>query len=229
MKEILSTPYLGIVLSLIAFETGLFIYRKTKFPLFNPLLIAIVIVIAFLATTGTSLETYNKGGAYISIFLGPATVILAVPLFKQIDKLKANIIPILSGIVTGCITALASVYFLGKLFNLKKEIIMSMLPKSITTPIGIELSRQLGGIPALTVAAIVVTGILGAVVGPAICKICGIRDKVAVGVAIGTSAHALGTTKAIELGEVEGAMSGLSIGVAGLVTVIISTVLIRFI
>lgn len=229
MKEILSTPYLGIVLSLIAFETGLFIYRKTKFPLFNPLLIAIVIVIAFLATTGTSLETYNKGGAYISVFLGPATVILAVPLFKQIDKLKANIIPILSGIVTGCITALASVYFLGKLFNLKKEIIMSMLPKSITTPIGIELSRQLGGIPALTVAAIVVTGILGAVVGPAICKICGIRDKVAVGVAIGTSAHALGTTKAIELGEVEGAMSGLSIGVAGLVTVIISTVLIRFI
>lgn len=225
LQDILNSPLFGILLSLIAFEIGYFIYRKTKIVFFNPLMVAIVIVIVFLKVFGIPYESYIKGGSMISFFLGPATVILAVPLYKQIDQLKNNTASIFAGIISGSLSAVLGIYISGKLFKLDNQLIMSLIPKSITTPIGIELSSQLGGIPSITVAAIVITGIVGAVMGPAFCRITGIKDSVAVGVAIGTSAHALGTTKAIEIGEVEGAMSGLSIGIAGIVTVIISVIL----
>jgi putative effector of murein hydrolase len=150
-----------------------------------------------------------------------------VPLYKNINSLKKNYLAILGGVIIGCITAIASVWALSKVFGLPRELLASLVPKSITTPLGIELSKQLDGIPSLTVAAIIITGIVGAVFAQWVLKVCRITDKTAKGIAIGTSAHALGTTKAVVLGEVEGAMSGLAIGLAGLVTVIVATILFK--
>ena len=155
----------------------------------------------------------------ITFFLGPATVVLAVPLYNQIALLKKNIIPILAGITIGSASAILSVIFLSKMVNLDRDILISILPKSITTAIGIEISKTLNGDTALTIVAIVATGIVGASIGPIICKWGKIENSIAKGIAIGTASHAVGTSKAIELGEVEGAMSGLAIGIAGIVTV----------
>jgi putative effector of murein hydrolase len=154
---------------------------------------------------------------------------LAVPLYKQVESLKKNFSQIMVGIVSECTASIMSIYLLSKLFKLDKALELSLLPKSITTAVGIELSKQIGGIPSMTVTAIVITGILGAIIGPLVCKVSKITDEIAVGIALGTSSHALGTTKAIELGEVQGAMSGLAIGTSALVTVIITTIFIRFI
>ncbi|WP_269851100.1 LrgB family protein [Methanosarcina horonobensis] len=154
-------------------------------------------------------ETYNLGGDYISFFLGPSTVVLAVPLYKKIQLLKSDVLPIIAGISAGYIAGISSILILSNFFGLDKIITSSLVPKSVTTPIGIEISKQIGGLPAITVAAIVATGIIGAVLGPFICRSFRIKDSVAVGIAIGTASHALGTTRAIELGETEGAMSGL--------------------
>lgn len=222
MEELLNTPLFGILISILAFEAGLIIYRKTKKAIFNPLLIGIILVITILLQFDISIEHYNQGGSYILFLLGPATVILAVPLYRQIDLLKKNLVPILVGITVGCVSAITSVWFLAKLFNLEELVSISMIPKSVTTPIGMEISRQIGGEPSVTVALIVVTGILGAVMGPFVCKLFRIKDEVAVGVSLGTASHAVGTSKAIELGETQGAMSGLSIGVAGLITVFLA-------
>lgn len=222
MKELLNSPTFGIILSILAYEIGLWIYRKSRIPLLNPLLISIGLVIGVLLISGIGYDTYNKGGAYISFFLTPATVILAVPLYKQLDNLKANLLPILAGIVTGSMVALTSVCLMVRLLGVPRELGLSLVPKSVTTPIGLEISKQLGGIPPVTVVAIIVTGIMGAVMAPSICRVFGITDNIARGISIGTSSHALGTTKALEMGETEGAMSGLAIGVAGLLTVFLA-------
>lgn len=227
MKDLISTPIFGVMISLIAFEIGLYINRKTKISFLNPLLISILIVIMILNTFNISLDDYNKGGQLISFFLGPATVVLAVPLYKKFSLLKENAASILAGISIGCIVSIISVVFFSKLFGLDKLIELSLVPKSVTTPIGIEISKQLGGISAVTVGAIVITGIIGAIIGPIVFKIFRIKDKVAIGVALGTSSHAVGTTKAVEMGETEGAMSGLAIGVSGLITVIIAPIIMK--
>jgi predicted murein hydrolase (TIGR00659 family) len=218
-NEFLSTPLFGILLSLIAFQIGILLYKKTRLSILNPLLVASVLVMVFLLYFGIDFQTYNLGGDYISFFLGPATVVLAVPLYRKIRLLKSNALPILAGITAGCIAGISSIFGLSTFLGLDEVIIRSLAPKSVTTPIGIEISKHIGGLPAITVAAIVFTGITGAVLGPYICRCFRIKDKVAVGVAIGTASHALGTTRAIELGETEGAMSGLAIGIAGLITV----------
>ena len=156
------------------------------------------------------------------MFLGPSTVILAVPLYKQLDLLKKHSLSIFLGVLLGSIIGIFAVIGLSYFLGLDASIIKSLLPKSVTTPIGIELSNQLGGISSITVLAIILSGIIGAVMGPTICKIFKIKDSVAVGISLGTAAHAVGTTKALEIGETEGAMSGLSIGVAGIMTVFIA-------
>lgn len=221
--EILSENILfGVIISLIAFEIGLLIYKKTKFPLFNPLLIAIALVISFLLIFNIDVEVYNKGGDFINMFLGPATVVLAVPLYKQLQLLKKHLVPIILGILFGSTIGISAVILLANIFGLDKVLTLSLLSKSVTTPIGIEITNQLGGLTPVTVLAIVVSGIIGAVIGPILCKIFNIRDRVAIGVALGTASHALGTTKALELGETEGAMSSLSIGIAGIMTVFLA-------
>lgn len=225
MKEILNNPLFWIFVTLIAFEMGIAIYRKTKFPLFNPLLIAIALVICVLVVFDIDYEVYNLGGKFINSFLGPATVVLAVPLYKQLELLKKNLGPILIGLFIGCTSSIISIIFLGKIFELDEVLILSLIPKSVTTPIGVEVSRNLGGITSITIVAIVLTGIFGAIIAPIVTKYLKINNKVAVGISIGASAHALGTTKAFEMGETEGAMSSLSIGVAGIITVIIAPII----
>lgn len=227
MIDLLQTPVFGIIVSIVAYEIGLSIYRKTKLPIFNPLLIAIIIVIGFLLAFDIDLETYNLGGDFISVFLTPATVILAVPLYNKLEILKKSYKEILIAIALGSTASVISVLLLAKLFNVNESLLLSLIPKSITTPVGVEVSKQLGGIPSITVAAIIITGILGAVLGPSLCRLFKIKDKLAIGIAMGTSSHAVGTTKAIEMGEIEGAMSGLAIGVAALITVLVAPIIVK--
>ena len=229
MNAIINSPLFGILLSLVAFEIGVTISKKFKYSFLNPLLIANILIVGFLLTTGISLESYNVGGDYISVMLSPATVVLAVPLYRQISKLKQFWKPILAGIFAGSLTSLASVIVVSKLVGLSDTLMLSLLPKSITIPMGSVVSAQIGGIPPVTIIAITITGITGAVAAPAVCRFCRIKNKVAQGIAIGTASHALGTTRAMEMGEVQGAMSSLSIGVAGLFTAIVAPIIISLI
>lgn len=229
MSALINTPLFGILLTLVAFEIGVFVSKKWKYAILNPILIANVLIVGFLLSTGISLETYNIGGNYISVFLSPATVILAVPLYKQISKLKSYWKPILAGIAIGSLTSIACVISFCKLLGLSRTLMLSILPKSITIPMGSVVSAQIGGIPSVTIIAITVTGITGAVTAPLVCRFFRIKHSVAQGVAIGTASHALGTTKAMEMGEVQGAMSSLSIGLAGLFTAVVAPIIIGLI
>lgn len=226
MTWFIESPIFGVLLSLIAFEIGLWINKKTKISFLNPLLVALVLIIVTLKVGQISIEAYNNGGQIISFFLGPATVALAIPLYKNIGLLKANAMPIIVGIGVGTSLGIASIIVMAKAFGLDLELGLSLVPKSITTPIGIEVSKQIGGMPEITVAAIIFTGLTGAIIAESVFKLIKVHDPVAKGIAIGTSSHALGTSKALEIGEVEGSMSGLAIGIAGLLTVIIAPILI---
>jgi predicted murein hydrolase (TIGR00659 family) len=218
----------GIILSLISFEIGLFIYKKTKSPIFNPLLIAIILVIAFLLVFNIDYETYNRGGQFINMFLGPATVALAVPLYKKINLLKKYFLPIFIGIFVGSCISILSIILISKYLGFDTIITASLVPKSVTTPIGVELSNQLGGNASITVLSILISGVSGAVIGPIVCKLFKINNTIAIGIALGTASHAVGTTKALEMGETEGAMSSLSIGIAGIITVFLAPILFTF-
>ncbi len=217
----------GIILTIIAFEIGVTIRSKWRNPLLNPILIATILIIGFLTITGISYDTYKVGGDYISFFLGPVTVLLAVPLYRHIQALKKNWFPIIAGIFVGSTISVLCVIACAKIFSLSKTLMFSLTPKSITIPMGSVLSEQIGGIPSITIVSIVITGITGAVTAPLVCRFFRIKHPVAQGVAIGTASHALGTTKAMEIGEVQGAMSSLSIGVAGVITVFIAPILLN--
>ena len=217
----------GIILTIIAFELGVFINNKWRNPLLNPILIATILIIGFLSITGIKYETYKVGGDYISFFLGPVTVLLAVPLYKHIQALKKSWLPILAGIFVGSAVSIICVIACAKIFGISKTLMLSLIPKSITIPMGSVVSEQIGGLPSITIVAIVITGITGAVTAPLVCRFFRIKNPVAQGVAIGTSSHALGTTKAMEIGEVQGAMSSLSIGVAGVITVFVTPVMLK--
>lgn len=221
-----NVPLFGIFLSLVAFNVGTLLYRKTRLSILNPLLVASILVMFFLIYFGINYDTYNLGGNYISFFLGPSTVVLSVPIYKKIQLLKSNALPIFIGIISGCIAGVSSIFALSGLLGLNDIIIRSLAPKSVTTPIGIEISKQIGGLPAITIAAIIFTGIAGATLGPFVCRCFRIKEKIAIGVAIGTSSHALGTTRAMEMGETEGAMSGLAMGIAGFIMVFLVPLLI---
>lgn len=216
--------YLFITITLFVVVTLL--QKKSKTPLLNPVLISVILIIIFLKLFNIDYEEYMKGGVFITLLLGPATVALALPLYRNWEVFKGRGIILLSGILVGTITAITSVYFLAKFFNLDEEVILSILPKSITTPIGMEVSKSIGGIPSLTVALIVITGITGNILGPLILKLLRIKDPVAIGAAFGTSSHAIGTSKALEMGEVEGAISGVSISIAGLLSAILIPLLL---
>lgn len=225
MKELLTTSvFMGVALSLIAYELGLLAKKYFKISIFNPLLISIILVIAFLCVTGIDYDTYNEGARYISYLLTPATVCLAVPLYEQMELLKKHFLAIIAGILSGTITSLSCVLIGTVIFKLNHELFVTLLPKSITTAIGMGVSEELGGLVTITVAVIIITGVLGNIFAEGILKLLHINEPVAKGIAIGTSAHAVGTAKAMELGDIEGAMSSLSIAVAGLLTVIVAPV-----
>lgn len=229
MKDVIgNSVYFGVALSLLAYIAGIMLKKKFKLSILNPLLVSIVLVILFLAMFRIDYESYNQGGKYISYFLTPATVCLAIPLYQQIDLLKENFKAITIGILTGVVTSLVSILALSVIFKLSHELYVTLLPKSITTAIGIAVSEELGGIKTITVAVIVLTGITGNVIGEGICKLFKIKNPISVGLAFGTSSHAIGTTKALELGEAQGAMSSLSIAVSGLLTVVLAPIFANF-
>lgn len=228
MYNVFDTEIFGIILTILFFNIGIYIQKKTNKPIFNPLLIAILGIILFLSITKIPYESYKLGGDRINFFLSPVTIVLAVPLYKQFDLFKKYLLEILIGISCGVVVSFISIKLIGHFTNADVNIINSLIPKSITTPMGISLTKTLNGVEAITVVSIILTGILGAIISPIVFKIGKINNPVAKGIALGTSAHALGTTKALEMGEVEGAMSGLSIGISGIITVVLIPIIINF-
>lgn len=222
MKEIINnSAFFGVLISIIGYEIGRFLQRRLKLAIFNPLLIAIIVVIGVLVVMKIDYEVYEEGAEYISYLLTPATVCLAVPLYEKLSLLKGNFKAIMLGIFSGVMASAISIFGIALLFGVTKEQYITMLPKSITAAIGMELSMENGGMATITVAAIVITGIFGNLAAEGICRVFRIREPIAKGVAIGTSAHAMGTARAMEIGEIEGAMSGLAIAVAGIMTVVV--------
>ncbi len=217
---ILSSATVGIVISLLAYEIGLAAQRKWKLAILNPLLISIILVIGFLVLFHVDYDSYNNSAQYLSYLLTPATVCLAIPLYLQLDLLKKNIGAILIGVFSGVLASLGSVLAMTVLFGLDHKQYVTMLPKSITTAIGMGVSEELGGYVTITVAVIIITGVIGNMSAEFICKMFRIKSPISRGLAIGTASHAVGTARAMELGEVEGAMSSLAIVVCGLCTVV---------
>ena len=228
MYNVFDTEIFGVILTILFFNIGIYIQKKTNKPIFNPLLIAILGIILFLSITKIPYESYKLGGDRINFFLGPVTIVLAVHLYKQFDLFKKYLLEILIGISCGVVVSFISIKLIGHFTNADVDIINSLIPKSITTPMGISLTKTLNGVEAITVVSIILTGIVGAIISPIVFKFGKINHPVAKGIALGTSAHALGTTKALEIGEVEGAMSGLSIGISGIITVILIPIIIKF-
>ena len=212
--------FAGVTISLLSYMLGLKLKEKLKSGIFNPLLISIIVTIVILLAAHVDYDTYNLSAKYLSWFLTPATVCLAIPLYEQLELLKKNFAAVMAGIVSGVLTSLTTVLILALLFGLSQQEFVTFLPKSITTAIGMSVSEELGGYVNITVLVIVITGVLGNILAEFICKIFGIKEPIAKGLAIGSAAHAIGTAKAMEMGEIEGAMSSLSIAVAGILTVI---------
>lgn len=219
--------FAGVTVSLVAYLLGMLLKKKFKLAILNPLLISIVLTIIVLVVADVDYDTYNKGASYLSWFLTPATVCLAIPLYEQWTLLKKNIAVAL-GLTAGVITSLVTVLVLSVLMGLSHEDYVTLLPKSITTAIGMGVSEELGGYVTITVAVIVVTGVLGNILGEFVCKIFRITEPISKGLALGASSHAIGTAKAIEIGEIEGAMSSLAIAVAGILTVVFASVFANF-
>lgn len=229
MEEMLyHSLFFGLVISILAYELGVWLRKKLKLAIFNPLLVSIAMIILVLKVFHIDYEGYKEGAKYLSYLLTPATVCLAVPLYEQVELLKKNMVAILVGIFSGAISSVTCILLLSIAFHLEHEEYVTLLPKSITTAIGMGISEELGGVVTITVAVIIITGVLGNIIAEYICKLFRIKEPIAKGIAIGSAAHAVGTAKAIEMGEIEGAMSSLSIAVSGLITVGLATIYSNF-
>lgn len=220
----LNSAMAGVTLSLVVYMLGCWLKKKTGLALFNPLLLSIIVTILVLIVGRVDYDTYNEGAKYLSWFLTPATVSLAIPLYEQLTLLRKNFKAVMAGIVAGVLSSLVAILVMSVLLGLSHTEYVTLLPKSITTAIGMGVAEELDGYVTITVAAIVTTGVLGNILAEPVLKLFRITEPIAKGVALGSSAHAIGTAKAMELGDIEGAMSSLSIAVAGLLTVIGATV-----
>lgn len=221
MKEIFTdSVFLGVLLSLGSYAIGMWLKRKTGWSFMNPLLVAIILCIAFLLIMGIPYQQYSKGANPLSYLLTPATICLAVPLYQQIELLKKNFKAVMAGMLAGVLTSMFSILVMAFLFHFDHASYVTFLPKSITTAIGMGVSEELGGYVSVTVVAIIITGVLGNVLADKILKLFRIEEPIAKGIALGSASHAIGTARAMEMGQVEGAMSGLSIVVSGIMTVI---------
>ncbi|WP_077610711.1 LrgB family protein [Clostridium sp. Marseille-P2415] len=221
--------FFGAVISILGYELGVRIKKRFRLAIFNPLLISILAVMAFLSAFQIDYEAYNGSAKYISYLLTPATVCLAVPLYRQLELLKKHSKAILAGTLTGVLTTMVTVLLLALIFNLNHQQYVTFLPKSITTAIAMGISEEMKGFVTITVASIIITGILGSIIAETVCRVFKITDPVAIGIAIGSSSHAVGTTKAMEMGEIEGAMSSLAIATSGLCTVVFASIFSNFI
>lgn len=223
-----NSVFFGVTVSIFAYLLGTILKKKFKLAIFNPLLVSVIITIIFLLAFNIDYEKYNEGAKYLSYLLTPATVCLAIPLYEQFELLKKNVKAVVLGIFSGVLTSLLCILVMSVIFGFTHEQYVTLLPKSITTAIGMGISEELGGYVTITCAVIIVTGIVGNIIAEAVCKIFKIKEPVAKGIALGTASHAIGTAKAMEMGEVEGAMSSLSIGVSGLLTVVAASVFAQF-
>lgn len=213
--------YFGVVVSLLTYWLGMWLKKKLGWAVLNPILVSVAVVIFLLKVLKVDYEVYNEGAKYISYLLTPATVCLAIPLYKQLELLKKNLTAVAAAILAGVASSAVSIFALCLLFRMEHVYYVTLLPKSITTAIGMGVSEEAGGIVTITVVCIIVTGILGNMIGETVFKLIRLESPIAKGLALGTSAHAVGTAKALELGEIEGAMSSLSVAVAGLLTVLV--------
>lgn len=224
----MQSAFAGVALSLLSYTLGMWLKKKCKLGIFNPLLISILVTIGVLLLFHIDYDIYYEGAQYLSWLLTPATVCLAIPLYEQFTLLKKNWKAVLAGIVSGVLTSMATILVLALLFKLEHAEYVTFLPKSITTAIGMGVSEELGGYVTITVAVIILTGVLGNILAEPVLKLFRIEEPIAKGIAIGSSSHAIGTAKAMEIGEVEGAMSSLSIAVAGILTVFASSLFAKF-
>ncbi len=217
-----NSVFAGVTLSIAAYMLGSSLKKRFKYGIINPLVISIIICILVVKIGHIDYDVYNEGAKYLTYLLTPATVCLAVPLYEQWELLKKNYKAVLLSLLAGVITSLTTVFVLSKIFGLSHEEYVTILPKSITTAIGMSLSEELGGQVTITVAVIILTGVLGNLAAELFCKLLHLKEPISKGLAIGASSHAIGTSKALEMGETEGAMGGLAIAVSGLLTVILA-------
>lgn len=221
MREMLSIGILPLLLTLGAYQIGLLLQKKLKSALFNPVLISVVLVLGFMALTGLENETYQGGMAKFSWLLTPATVCLAIPMYQHFQTLRRNLPAVLAGIAAGAISCLMMVVLWAVVFRIDRQLALSLLPKSVTSAIGVPLTEMVGGVSAITTAAIILTGILANMMGTVFCKLFRLTDPVAQGVAFGTAGHVIGTARASQMSELAGAVSSFSLVVTGLLTAIV--------
>lgn len=217
-----ASPLLHLTMTLVAFQAGSWVYERAgRHPLLNPVLIAVVLVVAMLLATGTSYADYFAGAQFVHFLLGPATVALAIPLYRQFARVRKSGLAIAASILTGSLTAIGSALGVGWLLGASRDTLISLAPKSVTAPVAMGISEQLGGLPSLTAVLVILTGIVGAMLGPLVLNLIGVRDWAARGLAMGTASHGIGTARALQVSEVAGAFSGLAMGLNALATAIL--------
>lgn len=217
-----ASPLAYLTITLVAFQIGNWIYEKAnRNPLCNPVLFAVIAIVAILLTSGASYDSYFEGAQFIHFLLGPATVALAIPLYRQFAKVRESGLAIFASIVIGSLTASMSAVGIAYALKASEDAIISLAPKSVTAPVAMGISEQLGGLPSLTAALVIMTGILGAMIGPIVLNLIGVRDWAARGLALGTASHGIGTARALQVNELAGAFSGLAMGLNALATAIL--------
>lgn len=222
MSEIIKEPIFGLVATLLIFQMAKRLQQKTRQRILHPMLISTLLLIGMLSILHIDYADYNLGGQYISFLLGPATVALAIPLVRELDVLKKNWQAILTGVAGGSLSGVVSVLVIASFLHASREITLSLTPKSVTTPIAMDIANSLGGIPSLTAGAVIIAGLIGAIIGPALLTGIGVKNQIARGLAIGAASHALGTNRCLEDNELAGAISGVAIVLVGVVTSLIS-------
>ena len=223
-----TSPLLGLTLTLLAYQLAYAVYVKLgSHPLANPVAIAVALIVAILTFTGTPYAVYFEGAQFVHFLLGPATVALAVPLYAQWPRLKKLFGASMLALVTGSVVSVVSVWLIAEAFGASDQVLRSLAPKSVTSPIGMGISEKIGGLPSLTAVLIMLTGIVGAVIGPALLKATGTQDDAILGFAIGMSAHGIGTARAFQISETAGAFSALAMGLNGVITSIVVPVLVH--
>lgn len=230
MNEILlSSTFFGVSISLLTYFFGLFLRKKFDYAIVNPLLISAILTITFLLIFDVDYDTYNQGAQYLSIFLTPATICLAVPLYRQLEVLKKNVVTVIVPISCGVVAHAITLITLSSLFDVEEVLTLSLLPKSVTTPIAVGICAELNGIEVVTIMGVMIAGIIGAVFGPIVCNLLKIQEPIAQGLGIGSASHAIGTSKALEMGELQGAMSSLAIVVTAVLNVVVVPIVATFV
>lgn len=223
-----ASPLLFLTMTLLAYKGGLWLHQRCNYnALVNPVLIAVTVLVALLALTETDYSTYFEGAQFVHFLLGPATVALAIPLYRQVQQVRKSLLAILVAVTCGSLAAVVSAVGIGWMLGASEQTLLSLAPKSVTTPVAMGISEQLGGLPSLTAAAVILTGIIGAMTGTGLLKMLRIEDSRASGLAIGVASHGIGTARALQINEVAGAFSGLAMGLNALATALLIPILIK--